>query len=110
MIKRRHIALMTCFISLVTLAQDGTYHTIRDLEAWTAAEVSYKPSKKIKLSLQQQLRLKDDASNVDQYFTQFDLRYKLAKGLYLTPAVRFIRENDDEGKIHTSKNISINED
>ncbi len=91
-------------MSLLTFAQEETYHTIQDLEAWTSAEISYKPIKKVKITLQQQLRLKDDASNVDQYFTQFDLRYKLAKGLYITPAVRFIRDNDDQGKIQGYEN------
>ncbi len=102
--KNIYITFIALCLSLGSIAQEGTYETIRDFEAWTAAELHYKPTKKIKLSLQQQLRLKDDASTVDQYFTQFDFRYKLAKGLYLTPAVRYIRENDDQGKIQGYEN------
>lgn len=80
-------------------AQDGTYHTIRDLESWTSATLKYKHSKKLDFSLEQQLRLKDDASTIDQYFTEFSVGYDILKPLNLTLGARYIRENDNIGKV-----------
>ncbi len=91
------LAIVLCPLS--TLAQNGTYETIRDLESWTSAKLKYKHSKKLDFSLEQQLRLKDDASTVDQYFTEFTVGYDILKPLNLTLGARYAKENDNVGKI-----------
>ena len=49
-------------------AQSGTYYTIQDLETWTSTQVKYKVNKKLDFAFEEQLRLKDNARNIDQYF------------------------------------------
>lgn len=80
-------------------AQSGTYHTIQDFESWSSINLKYKPTKKIKLNVSQQLRLKDNSSNLDAYFTQVGIDYKLNKQFSIGLATRYITENDDQGKI-----------
>lgn len=94
------------FTSITTLgwAQDGEYHTIRDFETWTSATLNYKVNKKLKLSLNEQLRLKDNSSTIDAYFTQFTVKYDLIKGFNLGLGARYIRKNDDQGKVQGYEN------
>jgi hypothetical protein len=96
-----YVLILTIFISLPLFsnAQDGTYHTIRDFETWSSINLRYKPTNNIKLSLSQQLRLKDNSSTMDLYFTQLGLDYKLANFLSIGFASRLITENYDQGKI-----------
>jgi len=96
-----YVLIIAMFTSLPLLsnAQDGTYHTIRDFETWSSINLRYKPTDNLKLSLSQQLRLKDNSSTMDVYFTQLGLDYKLANFLNIGFASRLITENDDQGKI-----------
>jgi hypothetical protein len=96
-----YVLIIAMFTSLPLLsnAQDGTYHTIRDFETWSSINLRYKPTDNLKLSLSQQLRLKDNSSTMDVYFTQLGLDYKLANFLNIGFASRLITENDDRGKI-----------
>ena len=73
--------LVSILPSLV--AQSGTYHTVRDLEVWTAAKIEYKLNKKLDFGFEEQIRLKDDASNIDQYVSEITARNKLNKKISL---------------------------
>ncbi|MFT5512899.1 MAG: hypothetical protein ACI8SE_001298 [Bacteroidia bacterium] len=86
------------------IAQSGTYYTVRDFEAWSSVGLKFKIDKKWSLSFEEQLRLRDDASNVDIYFSELGLNYKLDKHFGFGLAGRFIRDNDDQGKIQGYEN------
>ncbi len=94
--------LVSILPSLV--AQSGTYHTVRDLEVWTAAKIEYKLNKKLDFGFEEQIRLKDDASNIDQYFSEITAGYKLNKKISLGLGLRYIKKNDNEGKIQGYEN------
>ena len=85
-------------------AQEGTYYTIRDLELWTSAKLKYKMNKKWSLGLEQQFRFKDNASVMDQYFTEMELKRDLGKHFSVSIGGRFIRNNDTQGKIQGYEN------
>jgi len=80
-------------------AQEGNTYTVRDLELWTGAQLKYKMSDLWSMSLEHQYRFKNNASTVDQNFTEFDLKRKLGKGFSTTLGLRYIRNNDTQGKI-----------
>lgn len=90
------------FISLLVLLM-ATYAGFaqgnRDFESWSSLTLEYKPDKKWTFGLEGELRLKNDASDVDQYFTQFSIDYKLFPGFELGGGLRYIRNNDLQGKI-----------
>lgn len=79
-------------------AQTGTYYTIRDLEAWSSAQVKYKVNKKLDFAFEEQLRLKDNATNVDQYFSELTVNYNLSKKINLGVGTRYVKVNDNVGK------------
>ncbi|WP_439131070.1 DUF2490 domain-containing protein [Polaribacter sp.] len=71
----------------------------KDLALWNSIGVKYSPIKWIKLGVEQHLRLKEDISVTDEYFTEVQAEFEIIKNLEIGGAVRFIRENDNEGKI-----------
>ncbi|MFT5725194.1 MAG: hypothetical protein ACI9JN_002318 [Bacteroidia bacterium] len=98
------LGLVVLCCTPVSIAQSGTYVTVRDLEAWSSLQLKYKIDKKWSVSLEEQLRLRDDASNVDIYFSELGLNYKMSKKFALGFGARFIRDNDDVGKIQGYEN------
>ena len=79
-------------------AQSGTYYTIQDLETWTSTQVKYKVNKKLDFAFEEQLRLKDNARNIDQYFSEITANFNLSKKFNLGLGSRYIKENDNIGK------------
>ncbi|MDB2385206.1 DUF2490 domain-containing protein [Polaribacter sp.] len=75
-----------------------------DLASWNAVGIKYKLNKKITFDLEQHLRLKEDFSLVDEYFTQFETGYKFANNFEFVGGLRFIRENDTEGNLQGYEN------
>lgn len=92
------VAICLLAASLEAKAQSGTYYTVRDFEVWTGASIKYKMNKKTSVSLEQQLRLKDDASTVDMFFTEMGLNRKIGEHFSVALGTRYIRKNDTEGK------------
>ena len=88
----------------VAIAQNGTYHTVRDLESWTSAKLKYQFSKKLDFGIEEQLRLKDDAKTVDQYFTEITAGYDITKHIGIGLGGRYIKLNDNLGKIQGYEN------
>ncbi len=78
-------------------AQDGEYYTVRDFEVWSAAKLKYKMNKDWSMGLEQQFRFKDNASTIDQYFTEFELKKGFGQHFSAAYGARFIRNNDTEG-------------
>ena len=79
-------------------AQTGTNYTVRDFEVWTAAKVKFEATKKLDFSFEEQFRFKDDASTIDQYFSELYGSYDITKKFKIALAARYIRENDNVGK------------
>ncbi|ANW96568.1 hypothetical protein AXE80_09880 [Wenyingzhuangia fucanilytica] len=84
-------------LSVSTYGQDTI--VTRDLETWSSINLKYKINKKWAVTLEGQLRLENNSSEVSQYFGQLDLEYSLTKRFELTGALRYIKNNDNTGKI-----------
>lgn len=107
--KKKHIyaigfLALLCSTSLVSFAQQGANITLRDFELWSAAKVKYKATEKLTLGLEQQLRLKNDASQVDQYFTEFDLKKQVSNSIHYGIGLRYVRDNDNQGEVQGYEN------
>ena len=98
-IKRKIIlTLLTIFIVNTVFSQTQPVTTnTKDFSTWFSASLGYKLSKKLTLSVQEQLRLKENASTTDSYFTQFGAAYELVKGLEAGVGYRSIKFNDNQG-------------
>ncbi len=97
-----YISLMiTLLAAHIGLAQENS----RDFESWISVSAAYKLNKKWDFELEEQLRLKNNSSEVDQYFTQLDIGYKVFKKLDFGGGLRYIRNNDNLGKIQGYENF-----
>ncbi|WP_372756623.1 DUF2490 domain-containing protein [Mariniflexile sp.] len=76
----------------------------KNLNAWTTIEIEYKLNKKWSFSLAEQLRLKENLSLVDKYFTELQAEYSFNKNFSLAGGARFSRQNDTEGNIQGYEN------
>ena len=103
MMNNRVSILFATLILLVvnnkSFSQEGTYVTTSDFETWTRAGINLKFNKNLQLGLEEQLRLKSNSSEIDAYFTQIHAKYKTKFDLEIGGGLRYIRENDTEGKI-----------
>ena len=95
--KKYFLKFLCCFLFLPISMFSQTSEN-KDVALWSTVGVQYSPTKKIKIGLEQHLRLKEDASVIDEYFTQINLEYEFFKGLVIGGGARFINENDNIGK------------
>lgn len=75
-----------------------------DLENWSSIRLKYKLNKKWSFELEEQLRLDEDISEIRGYFTQLSAEYSLIKNLKIGGALRFVRINDNDGKVQGYEN------
>lgn len=79
-------------------AYSQTEVTVRDFETWSSVSASKKFKNNVKLELEQSLRLYDNTSKVDQYFTNLALEIPVFKFASITGGIRYIRDRDkDDG-------------
>lgn len=94
------IVLFTVLCGNVSFGQSGD----SDWGSWNTIGLEYELDKKWTFSLEEQLRLKEDISVVDEYFTQLSAEYKFFKGFKLAGGLRYIRQNDNQGNIQGYEN------
>lgn len=100
--------LVTFILTLVfysfIFSQQGEYVTIRDLESWGSLNLKYKINKKWKIGLEQQFRFSDNSSETDSYFTELSTDYSFSKNVFGGIGFRYLRQNDNIGKIQGFEN------
>lgn len=86
------ISLMLWLLSCIAtpLAAQDTV-AVRDLGLWTGVEVEKEVKDDWTFSVKQELRLKTNMSEVNNYFTQAGIRYKINRNFALEAKYRFTR-------------------
>ncbi|HEY9115668.1 MAG TPA: DUF2490 domain-containing protein [Bacteroidales bacterium] len=83
------LAILLLFAGEQVAAQDTDQTVENDFEYRTYIDLSFKPIKKLKLSITPELRFEKDFS-IDQYLIETELVYRPFKLLYLSGGYRFI--------------------
>ncbi len=96
--------LMVLFGLMVSNMANAQSSDSKNLNAWSTVSIEYKPNKKWSFELAEQLRLKENLSLVDEYFTELQTEYSVNKNFSLGAGARFIRQNDTEGNIQGYEN------
>lgn len=102
--RMKHIKILVVLASLLFTSFGFSQDDTNDLASWTAINLKYKLDKKWTFNLEGQLRLKEDISEVDEYFSELGASYSLFKGFKLGTGFRYIRENDNEGNVQGYEN------
>ena len=98
-IKRLLCTVALSWISVAGYSQQGEWIEIRDMETWSSVGFEMDLNKKWSFSLEEQLRLKSNSSEVDSYFTEFGLFYKGLEHFEFGGNLRYQSVNDNQGKI-----------
>ena len=69
-----------------------------DFETWSSIGFNYKTKGKWDFGIEEQLRLKDNSSVIDGYFTELSTKFDPFKHFEFGAGIRFIRKNDTKGK------------
>jgi hypothetical protein len=111
--KKYSLIVFICFkifFCATTFSQKKT-KIINDFESWSSVGFTYKPIKKITLGIEQNLRLKENSSSIEKYFTQLSADYKLFKNFEIGLGYRFVRTQDDkslpESNYENSKRLNL---
>ena len=85
--------LVLTFILVATLPLVGQeVKVVRDLRLWTGAAIEKKFGKEWTLSLAEEIRFKQNISEINNYFTEAGLRYRISKNFALEGGYRFTRD------------------
>ena len=93
----RIVAFLSFFVMYTSILHSQESDT-NDFELWSSVGVSYSVNDKIKVGLNEQLRLKENATTTDTYFTDVTLEYELFTDFEIGLGFRHITENDNKGK------------
>lgn len=100
------ILLISLLSPITLLAQDANWINTKNIEAWSAMKFSYKLNKKWKIGLEEQLRLQTSPVDIDSYFTELNTSYNINKNVYGGIGIRYIRKNDNKGKVQGYENYT----
>jgi long-subunit fatty acid transport protein len=91
--------LMGVFLICFQTAFSQSLETIEisDLETWNSIQVGYKLNKNWSFDFEEQLRLKNNSSEIGSYFSELSTTYKLPSDIKLAAGFRYSRENDTKG-------------
>ena len=79
---------------------------VRDLGLWTGAEVE-KEVKNWTFSLKQEMRLKTNMSEMNNYFTQVGIRYNISRNFALAAKYRYTRDKKSDGSYENRSRYNL---
>lgn len=94
------LLLNTVLFSSLNYAQSGD----KDWASWSTIGVEYELNNRWSFGLEEQFRLKENFSEVDNFFTQISAEYKVFKNFKIGVGARYIRNNDNTGNIQGYEN------
>mgnify|MGYP000751883907 CR=1 FL=1 len=89
---------------LMSTVNFGQNEGDKDWASWNTIGIEYKLNDKWSFGLEEQFRLKENFSAVDNFFTQLSADYEIFKNFEIGGGIRYIRENDNKGNIQGYEN------
>jgi len=74
---------------------------VQDLQLWTGAGIEKTWRKTWTLSLQEEIRFKQDITEINNFFTEAGLRYRISKNFALEGGYRYTRDRKSDGNYET---------
>ncbi len=102
---RSKFSVLNVFLVFLVLVSAVWASDTHDYALWTSGGASAKISKKLSASAKVQLRLKDNVSAIDQYFSDVAVGYEFFKMIEVGTSLRFARDNDNSGAKQGYENI-----
>ena len=96
----RLLIVTIILLSVQSLAGQET-KVVRDLQLWTGAALEKKVGKDWTFSLAEEIRFKQDISEINNYFTDAGVRYRISKNFALEAGYRYTRDRKSDGTYET---------
>ena len=96
----RLLILTIILLSVQPLAGQET-KVVRDLQLWTGVALEKKVGKDWTFSLAEEIRFKQDISEINNYFTDAGVRYRISKNFALEAGYRYTRDRKSDGTYET---------
>jgi hypothetical protein len=105
---KRTILLALLLLGLILFEARGQETmVVRDLGLWTGAEVEKKVKKDWTFSLKEEIRLKTNMSEVNNFFTQAGVRYRINRNFALEAKYRVTRNKKKDGSYENLSRYSL---
>lgn len=95
------IALLVFFLAIPPAIFAQESKVVRDLRLWTGVQVEKSFAKNWTVSLKEEIRFKQDISELSNYFTDAGLRYTINKNFALEGGYRYTRDKKSDGSYET---------
>jgi hypothetical protein len=89
---------------LLSTVNYGQTEGEKDWASWNTIGIEYKLNDKWNFGLEEQFRLKENFTAVDNFFTQLSADYEIFKNFEIGVGLRYIRENDNKGNVQGYEN------
>jgi hypothetical protein len=99
------IALMACILAFPLAAQETK--VVSDLGLWTGVELEKEVNKKWTFSLKEEVRFKTNVSELNNYFTQAGIQYRINRNFALEGKYRFTRDKKSDGSFENRSRYSL---
>lgn len=97
-------------IMLSVPAKGQETKVIRDLKVWTGAAIEKSFGNDLKISLEEEVRLQKNATEIGEYFTEAGVAYRVDKNISLEAAYRYARnrKQNDSFENRSRYNFDLN--
>lgn len=89
------------------LFQPTVFGQVYDFATWQGAKASGEVMKKLSISIEEQLRMENNSSNIDELFTEVGVGYDLPKGFGVSVAYRFSLQPLTTGELRTGHRYNL---
>jgi predicted porin len=93
----KKLLLILSLLPLISNAQ-----LVSDAKLWAGISVNKKINN-LEISFSEEIRMDENASHVDKFFSELGAEYKVLKGFYVALNYRYSRDNDYESKNYDMK-------
>jgi len=94
-------------VPFVLLLHSSVFGQVWDFATWQGAKVSGEVMKKLSISVEEQLRLENNSSYIDEVFTEVGVGYDLPKGFGISAAYRFSLQPRMTGELRTGHRYNL---
>ena len=86
------LVFLSVFICTIAPVLSQEQKVVEDLRLWTGAKIQKTFSKDWTVSIQEEIRFKHNISEINNYFTELGLRYRISKNFALQGDLRFTQD------------------
>ena len=94
--RRSRYILIILFLLMACTGSGQEEDVVRDLRLWTGVKIEKEFASRWRLSLEEEIRFKQNISEINNFFTELELRYLIDRNFSLGAGYRYTRDRNDD--------------